>query len=50
MPAPRHRRHDLVAIGLVLLLAVWRESAQVCDDADIDFRSLDQLGAGHGPV
>ncbi|HOX24432.1 MAG TPA: hypothetical protein PLL30_01585 [Candidatus Krumholzibacteria bacterium] len=44
------RRRPLVVVGLVLFLAVWLKNAWVCDDAYINFRSLEQLRAGHGPI
>lgn len=44
------RTHPLVWLGLVLFLAVWLKNAWVCDDAYINFRSLEQLRAGNGPI
>jgi arabinofuranosyltransferase len=42
--------HALLILAALLLAAVWLKNAWVCDDAYINFRSLDQLRAGHGPV
>ena len=44
------RRRPLLLLGLLLVLAVAVKNAWVCDDAYINFRSLDQLRAGHGPI
>jgi len=44
-----HRR-PLLVLAVLLFAAVWVKNAWVCDDAYINFRSLDQLRAGHGPI
>jgi arabinofuranosyltransferase len=52
-PVPAARFHPgrlLLAAGCLLILLVWLKNAWVCDDAYINFRVLDQLRAGHGPV
>lgn len=46
----RLAHRGLVVLGLLLFVGVWLKIAWACDDAYINFRSLEQFQAGNGPI